>query len=140
MTTFDFIVHSASYSVPSSQCGTVLYTIKYNKVQNFYKKYNILFVSYYSLSVISIFHYRLGPSFMHWSLIRAWVELYILISDTSLGRVLHFGLWYELGPTFMSQFLIWAIPFMGLFHIPISPPPLYKLIILSFWQMRVIHS
>ena len=56
MTTFDFIVHSASYSVPSSQCGIVLYTIKYNKVQNFYKKvqhsiYLLLFKHYLNLLI-----------------------------------------------------------------------------------------
>jgi hypothetical protein len=46
-----------------------------------------------------------------------------MTSDMSLGWALRFDLWYELGPNFMSQLLVWAIPFMGLFHIPISPPP-----------------
>ena len=109
MFTFEFIVHSTSYSVPFSQCGTVLYTIKCSKVQNSIEKYSILFVSYYSLTAISILWYRLGPSFTLWPLIQAWAELYTLASVVGLGRALYFGLWHRLGPSFMPCSLIWAI-------------------------------
>ena len=98
MTTFDFIVHCASYSIPSSQCGTVLYTKKY---KTSIKKYNILFVSCYSLNIISIFYYRLGPSFTYWLLLWAWAKLYVLTSDMSLGQTLCLNFWCGL-------FLLWA--------------------------------
>ena len=44
-----------------------------------------------------------------------------------LDRALCLNFWYELGPSFVFQLLVWAIPCMGLFHIPISPPPLFFL-------------
>ena len=73
----------------------------HKKYKTSIKKYNILFVSCYSLNIISIFHYRLGPSFTFWPLIWVWVELYVLISNMSLGRTLCLNFWYGL-------FLLWA--------------------------------
>ena len=97
MFTFEFIVDSTSYSVPFPQCGTVLYTMKYSKVQSFYWKVQ------YSICLLLFFNRYFHP------LIQAWAELYTLASVVGLGRALYFGLWHRFGPSFMPCSLIWAI-------------------------------
>jgi hypothetical protein len=75
MTTFDFILHRVSCTVPYSQCGTVLY----KKVQNSYQKVQ------HSICLLLFFNH-LNP------LIWAWAELYILTSGLGLGRALYLDL------------------------------------------------
>ena len=55
----------------------------YKKYKTFTKKYNVLFCSRYSLRII--------PN-----------------SGMGLGWTLCFDLWYGLGPSFISQLLVWA--------------------------------
>ena len=121
----------------------------YKKYKTFTKKYNVLFCPHYSLRIIPTsgmglgralclnLWYVLGPSFTSQPLVWAWAKLYVSTSGIGLGRALHLNLWYGLGPSFTSQPLVWlgpssiypfyrkewAIFFVGLFHILISPPP-----------------
>ena len=66
---------------PFSDVGQFFTFIK--KYKTFIKKYNVLFCFHYSL----------------------WI---IPTSGMGLSRTLCFDLWYGLGPSFMSQLLVWA--------------------------------
>jgi hypothetical protein len=89
------------------------------------KKYNILFVSRYSLIILTSdmglgralyldSWFGFWPSFISWPLVWALAELYILTSDVGLAelyiltpglgfdRALYLGLWFGLWPSFIS--------------------------------------
>ena len=89
MIDFDFIIHYASYFIPTFPIwDSYLQYIKgTNKSTHFYKKYNLLFCPYYFLWSCLYYQYGLGPSlvclFLHSK--GNWATLFMGLFYTSIS-------------------------------------------------------